>query len=174
MLTQLDDDGWKFMVACASCFNNKTKTKYNSYEGECLTIVWAFSSFRCYLYGSPFTMIINHQPLKFLMELYWFTRKLAIWAFIFRSTILILFIRLVGIIEILMGWVRTQVPMRRIPHVPSGMERWIWRQYQDGMPLHMCVLCWDILGMCPKATWVVGIPTMMMIKERAMALWTSI
>ncbi len=24
---------------------------------------------------------------------------------------------------------------------------WIWRQYQDGMPLHTFVYYWDVLGM---------------------------
>jgi hypothetical protein len=39
MFIQLDDDGQKFVVTYASCFNNKTKAKYNSYERECLAIV---------------------------------------------------------------------------------------------------------------------------------------
>ncbi len=30
--------------------------------------------------------------------------------------------------------------------MPGGMERWIWRQYQDVMPLHTCVFYWDVLG----------------------------
>jgi hypothetical protein len=45
MLIHLDDDGWEFVVAYASWSNNKTETKYNLYEGECLTVVWAVSSF---------------------------------------------------------------------------------------------------------------------------------
>jgi hypothetical protein len=60
MLTQLDDDGVKFVVAYASWSNNKTKAKYSSYEGECLAIVLVVSSFQCYLYGSPFTLITDH------------------------------------------------------------------------------------------------------------------
>jgi len=53
MLTQFDDDGQKFMVAYASLSNNKMEAKYNSYERECLTVVWVVSSFQCYFYGSP-------------------------------------------------------------------------------------------------------------------------
>ncbi len=34
MLTQLDDDDQKFVVAYASYSNNKTKAKYDSYEGD--------------------------------------------------------------------------------------------------------------------------------------------
>jgi len=54
MLTQLDDDGREFVVAYVNQSNNKTKVRYNSYEGECITIVWAVSYFQCYLYVSPF------------------------------------------------------------------------------------------------------------------------
>ncbi len=68
MLTQLDDDGQKFVVAYASWSNNKIKAKYNSYEGECLVVVWVVSSIQCCFYRSPFTLIIDHQALKFLME----------------------------------------------------------------------------------------------------------
>jgi hypothetical protein len=85
MLTQLDDDGQEFMVAYVNWSNNKTKAKYNSYEGECFRIVWVVSSFRCYLYGSPFILIINHQPLKFLMELDRLIVKLATWALILQE-----------------------------------------------------------------------------------------
>jgi hypothetical protein len=69
MFTQLDDDGWEFVVAYATQSNNKIEAKYNSYEGECLVVIWVVFNFLCYLYGSPFTLVTNHQPLKFLMEL---------------------------------------------------------------------------------------------------------
>ncbi len=65
MLTQLDDDGQEFVVAYTSQSNNKMKANYSSYEGECLVVVL---SFKYYLYGSPFTLITNNQPLKFLLE----------------------------------------------------------------------------------------------------------
>jgi hypothetical protein len=73
------------VVAYVNRSNNKTKAKYNSYEGECLIIVWVVSSFQQYLYGDPFTFIIDHQPLKFLMESYQLTRKLVRWAFILQK-----------------------------------------------------------------------------------------
>ncbi len=56
--TQLDDDGQKFVVAYASSSNNKMEAKYNSYEGECLTIIWVVSSFWCYFYGGPFIWLL--------------------------------------------------------------------------------------------------------------------
>ncbi len=60
MLIQLNDDGQEFVVAYASQSNNKTKSKYTSYEGECFIVVWAIYFFKCYLYGSPFTLVIDH------------------------------------------------------------------------------------------------------------------
>jgi hypothetical protein len=40
MFTQLNDDGWEFVVAYANWSSNKTKAKYSSYEGECFAIIW--------------------------------------------------------------------------------------------------------------------------------------
>jgi hypothetical protein len=60
MFTQLDDDGQKFVVAYANRSNNKTEAKYSSYEKECLVVVWAIYSFRCFLYGSPFILVTDH------------------------------------------------------------------------------------------------------------------
>jgi hypothetical protein len=45
VLTQLDDNGQKFVVAYANRSNNKIEAKYNSYKGECLVVVWGVSSF---------------------------------------------------------------------------------------------------------------------------------
>jgi hypothetical protein len=73
------------VVAYVSQSINKTKTKYNSYEGECLIVVRAILSFQCYFYGSPFTLVINHQPFKFLMKLDRFIKKLAKWALILHE-----------------------------------------------------------------------------------------
>jgi hypothetical protein len=73
---------WWHMLASPT---TKHRPIIGSYEGECLLVVWAISSFRCYLYGSPFTLVIDHQPLKFLMESNQLIGKLAKWAFIFRE-----------------------------------------------------------------------------------------
>jgi hypothetical protein len=54
-----------------------TKAKYNSYEGECLAVMWAIFSFWCYLYGSPLTLVIDHQPLKFFIKSDQFIREFA-------------------------------------------------------------------------------------------------
>jgi hypothetical protein len=73
------------VVAYANRSNNKKNVKYHLYEGECLTIFWVVSYFWCYLYGSPFTLVTDHWPLKFLMESNQVISKLARWAFILHE-----------------------------------------------------------------------------------------
>ncbi len=72
-------------MAFASRSNNDAEAKYGSCEGECLVVVWAVAHFRCYLFGNPFTLITDHQPLKWLMENDKLTRKLARWALILQE-----------------------------------------------------------------------------------------
>jgi hypothetical protein len=69
-------------MAYASRSNNKAKSNYFSYEGECLALVWAIIHFRPYFYGTEFTLYTNHQPIKWLMTNDKFTKKLAHWALI--------------------------------------------------------------------------------------------
>ena len=89
VLTQKDDDGKEYVIAYASRSNNDAEAKYSSYEGECLVVAWAVAHFRPYLYGQSFTLVIDHQPLKWLMESDKLTGKLARWGTIYyRSTIL--------------------------------------------------------------------------------------
>jgi hypothetical protein len=72
-------------VAYASRLNNATKSRYNSYEGECLATVWAVAHFRCYLFGTQFTLVTDHQPLKWLMQSDKLIGKLARWALILHE-----------------------------------------------------------------------------------------
>jgi hypothetical protein len=85
VLTQFDDDRKEFVVAFASRSNNVAESKYGLYEGEFLAAVWVVAHFRCYLFGNPFTLITNHQPLKWLMENDKLTRNLARWALILQE-----------------------------------------------------------------------------------------
>jgi hypothetical protein len=89
MLTQLDDDGQKFVVAYANRSNNKMEAKYSSYEEECLVVVWVISSFRYYFYGSPFTLITNCEPLKFIMKSNQLTASWPCGHLIYKNMILI-------------------------------------------------------------------------------------
>jgi hypothetical protein len=68
VLTQCDDEGKEFVVAYASHSNNAAESHYSSYEGKCLAVVWVVAHFRCYLFGTQFTLVTNHQPLKWLMK----------------------------------------------------------------------------------------------------------
>jgi hypothetical protein len=82
MLTQCDDEGKEFVVAYANHSNNATESRYNSYEGECLVAVWVITHFRYYLFGTQFTLVTDHQPLKWLMEFDKLTGKPARWVLI--------------------------------------------------------------------------------------------
>jgi hypothetical protein len=68
------------VVAYASRSNNAAKSRYSSYEGKCLATMWAIAHFKCYLFGTQFTLVTIHQPLKWLMEFDKLTKKLARWA----------------------------------------------------------------------------------------------
>jgi len=61
ILGQLDEEGKEYVIACASRSNNKAKSNYFSYKGECLAVVWAVIHFRPYLYGTNFALYTNHQ-----------------------------------------------------------------------------------------------------------------
>ena len=85
VLTERDDEDKEFVVAYASRSNNVAEAKYSSYKRKCLVAVWAMVHFRCFLYGNPFTFIIDHQPLKWLMDSDKLTGKLARWALILHE-----------------------------------------------------------------------------------------
>jgi len=85
VLTQCDDEGKKFVVAYASRSNNAAESHYSSYKGKCLAVVWAVAHFSCYLFGTQFTLVTNHQLLKWLMESDKLTGKLARWALILQK-----------------------------------------------------------------------------------------
>jgi hypothetical protein len=72
-------------VAYASRSNNAAKSRYSSYKGKCLATVWAVAHFRCYLFGTQFSLVTNHQLLKWLMESDKLTGKLARWALILQE-----------------------------------------------------------------------------------------
>jgi hypothetical protein len=82
VLTQCDDKRKEFVVVYASRLNNVAESRYSFYKGECLAMVWAVTHFRCYLFGTQFTLVTDHQPLKWLMEFDKLTGKLAWWALI--------------------------------------------------------------------------------------------
>lgn len=85
VLAQVDVAGYERVIAYASRSNNKAESNYFSYEGECLAVVWAVSHFRPYLYGRQFTLITDHQPLRWLMTNNKLSGKLARWAMLLQE-----------------------------------------------------------------------------------------
>jgi len=59
ILGQLDEEGNEYVITYASR-SNKAESNYSSYEGECLAIVWVVIHFKPYLYGTKFTLYIDH------------------------------------------------------------------------------------------------------------------
>ncbi len=72
-------------MAYVNCSNNAVESRYSSYEGECLVTVWVVAHFKCYLFGTQFTLVTNHQPLKWLMGSDKLIGKLAQWALILQE-----------------------------------------------------------------------------------------
>ncbi|OAE27268.1 hypothetical protein AXG93_59s1130 [Marchantia polymorpha subsp. ruderalis] len=85
VLTHRDDEGKEFVIAYASRSNNAVESRYSSYEGECLAALWAVTHFKCYLFDTQFTLVIDHQPLKWLMESVKLKGELALWALILQD-----------------------------------------------------------------------------------------
>ncbi len=85
ILGQLDDESKEYVITYASRSNNKDESNYSSYEGECLVVVWVIIHFRPYLYGTNFTLYIDHQPIKWLMTNNKLTGKLVHWALIVQE-----------------------------------------------------------------------------------------
>ena len=67
VLSQRDGHKQEYVVAYASRSNNKAKSNYLCYKGEALGVVWAVTHYRHNLYGAPFTLITDHQPLEWLL-----------------------------------------------------------------------------------------------------------
>lgn len=66
VLMQRVDGGVK-PIAYLSRVNSTAEAKYPITQLECLAVVWAIRELRPYLYGHRFTLITDHQALKWLM-----------------------------------------------------------------------------------------------------------
>ena len=85
VLSQIDPEGKEHPVSYASRSCNPAEKNYGSCEGECLAVVWATKHFREYLFGTPFTLITDHEPLKWLMQTNKTTGKLARWSLLLQE-----------------------------------------------------------------------------------------
>lgn len=68
VLTQKDDYGREYVIACDSQSNNTWEANYLSYEEETLAAVWLIFHFFPYLYGQRFTLVTHHHRLWWLMK----------------------------------------------------------------------------------------------------------
>jgi len=66
ILAQKDDEGKEYMVACCSRSLNEAESKYSSFHGELLAVVYACRQFHIYLHGNQFQIITDHSPLQWL------------------------------------------------------------------------------------------------------------
>ena len=80
VLSQVDDEGNEYMVACISRSLNEHEARYPSYKGECLAAVWACRMFSSYLSGLFFTLVTDHEPLKWLTQAKELEGAMARWA----------------------------------------------------------------------------------------------
>ena len=68
VLSQINSGVKEHPMYYASRTCNPAENNYGSYEGECLAPVWATQHFRENIFGTPFTLITDHEPLKWLMQ----------------------------------------------------------------------------------------------------------
>jgi len=79
ILTQAIEGEEKVIVFASRALADPEK-KCSVTEQECLAVVWAIQKFRPYLEGYRFTVITNHNSLRWLHNLKNPTGKLARWA----------------------------------------------------------------------------------------------
>lgn len=78
-------DGENFPVAYASKKLQVRETRYSVIEKECLALVWAVKKFHMYLYGRPFTLQTDHQPLVYLNHVVHANGRLMRWSLFLQS-----------------------------------------------------------------------------------------
>ena len=68
VLSHITKDGEERPIAYASRTLNQAEKNYSQLDKEALSIVWAVKKFFNYLCGRHFTLITDHQPLKFIFS----------------------------------------------------------------------------------------------------------
>ena len=77
VLSQLDKEGVEHPICYASRSCNLAEQNYSSFDGECLAVAWATNHFRAYPFGNSFTLVTDHEPLRWLMTTQKLTGKMA-------------------------------------------------------------------------------------------------
>jgi hypothetical protein len=79
VLSQIGEDGSEHPIFFASRALDKAERHYSTIERELLAIVWATDKFRYYLYGREFSLYTDHNPLIYLKNLSYQSRRLTKW-----------------------------------------------------------------------------------------------
>lgn len=80
VLSQLDPEMVEYPVAYASRSCNPAEQNYDSFDCECLVVVQATTHFRQYLFSNPFTLVTDHEPVRWILTTQKLTWKLARWS----------------------------------------------------------------------------------------------
>ncbi|KMQ92329.1 gag-pol fusion protein [Lasius niger] len=80
VLTQQLDEGER-VIAYASRTLNAAERNYSATELECFAVVWGIRRMRDYVKGYRFTVLTDHQALRWLQRLEAPTKRLARWVF---------------------------------------------------------------------------------------------
>lgn len=85
VLFQRDSKDQERVIAFISRTLRKAERNYSATEKECLGVFWAISKLKPYLEGYKFTVITDHQSLKWLWTLKSPTGRLDRWAAVLRE-----------------------------------------------------------------------------------------
>lgn len=81
----LCEEGVEHPVCYAFRSCNAAEQKYNFFDGECRAVVWATSYFSPYLFGNSFTLVTNHEPLKWVMTTQKLMGEVAEWSLLLQE-----------------------------------------------------------------------------------------
>ena len=80
-----EHDGKLFSVCYGSKKLSSAEHNYSTISKECLAIVWGFKRFHLYLYGVPFVLQTDHEPLKYMNSAKFANGWLMCWAMFLQS-----------------------------------------------------------------------------------------